>query len=149
MGPAEQAPFRKTPLDSTERGELLDEGRPLFVQVADHVEASVLEGSLSRDERAPSTTQLAASHRVSLATAARGLSLLVDRGILVKRRGLGMFVTDGARQVLLAQRRQQFVVNFLYPLLQEARVVGLSTESLIQMIRTQLNGKNSLGEAGL
>lgn len=122
-------------LGPDERGELVEEGRPLFVQIAEQIEANVLEGSLVEDERAPSTTQLAAFHRINPATAAKGINLLVDRGILVKRRGLGMFVADGARQILLAERRQQFAENYLDPLIDEARAVGLSTEALVEMIR--------------
>lgn len=80
----------------------VEDGRPLFVQIAEEVESSVLDGSLAEGERAPSTNELAAFHRINPATAAKGVNLLVDRGILVKRRGLGMFVADGAREILRA-----------------------------------------------
>lgn len=124
-------------LDEVEGGELVEEGRPLFVQIAEQVEASVLDGSLGEGERAPSTTQLASFHRINPATAAKGVNLLVDRGILVKRRGMGMFVSDGAREILRAERRQQFAENYIDPMIDEARAVGLSTETVIDMIRSR------------
>ncbi|GAA3069296.1 GntR family transcriptional regulator [Actinocorallia glomerata] len=118
-------------------GEAVEEGRALFVQIAEQIEASVLDGTLSEGERAPSTNELATFHRINPATAAKGINLLVDRGILVKRRGLGMFVAEGAREVLRAERRQQFAENYLEPLLVEARAIGLTTETVLEMIRSR------------
>ena len=76
---------------------MIDEGRPLFVQIAESVEDSIVDGSLGDDDRAPSTNELAAFYRINPATAAKGVNMLVDKGILVKRRGIGMFVAPGAR----------------------------------------------------
>ncbi len=115
----------------------MDEGRALFVQIAEQIEASVLDGTLAEGERAPSTNELSAFHRINPATAAKGINLLVDRGILVKRRGLGMFVAEGAREVLRQDRRREFADRYLTPLLTEARAVGLTTEAVVEMIRTQ------------
>ncbi len=115
----------------------VEDGRPLFVQIAEEVESSVLDGSLAEGERAPSTNELAAFHRINPATAAKGVNLLVDRGILVKRRGLGMFVADGAREILRAERRQHFADHYLEPMLTEARAVGLTTDSVIEMLRAR------------
>ena len=113
----------------------MEEGRPLFVQIAEQVEASVLDGSLTEGERAPSTNELAAFHRINPATAAKGINLLVERGILVKRRGLGMFVAEGAREILRTERQQQFADHFLHPMLVEARAIGLSPSQVIDLIR--------------
>lgn len=113
----------------------MEEGRPLFVQIAERVEASVLDGSLEEDERAPSTNELAAFHRINPATAAKGINLLVDRGILVKRRGLGMFVAEGARDILRTERQQRFADQYLHPMLLEARAIGLTPGQVIDLIR--------------
>ena len=115
----------------------VEEGRALFVQIAEQLEASVLDGSLAEGERAPSTNELASFHRINPATAAKGLNLLVDRGILLKRRGLGMFVAPGAREILTAQRRQQFAAHYLDPVIAEARTVGLSVDTIIEMLRSR------------
>lgn len=116
----------------------MEDGRPLFVQIAEEVEASVLDGSLVEGERAPSTNELAAFHRINPATAAKGVNLLVDREILVKRRGLGMFVAVGARERLRGERRQRFADDYLTPLLAEARHIGLSEETVLELLRERM-----------
>src|SRR5699024_4395863 len=113
----------------------MEDGRPLFVQIADEVESSVLDGSLAEGERAPSTNELAAFHHINPATAAKGINLLVDREILIKRRGLGMFVAEGSRERLQDERRQRFADYYLTPMLAEARHIGLSTETVIELLR--------------
>ncbi|GAA1817042.1 GntR family transcriptional regulator [Nesterenkonia flava] len=113
----------------------MDETRPLFVQIAEQIEASVLDGSLVEGERAPSTNELASFHRINPATAAKGINLLVDRGILIKRRGLGMFVAEGAREILREERRRSFSEHHLDPMLTEAHAIGLSVETVIGLLR--------------
>ena|SRR5699024_10214238 len=113
----------------------MDDGRPLFIQIAEAIEASILDGSLAEGEQAPSTNELAAFHRVNPATAGKGLNLLVDRGILLKRRGLGTFVAPGAQQMVRNERVEQFAQHYVDPLLDEARAIGLDTKAVLAMIR--------------
>lgn len=115
----------------------MEDGKPLFVQIAEQVASSILDGSLADGERAPSTNELASFHRINPATAAKGVNLLVERGILVKRRGLGMFVAENARELLRTQRQQQFADHFIVPLLTEARSIGLSADDVVHLIRTR------------
>ena len=84
------------------------EGAPLFLQIAEQLAADIVEGSLAEGARVPSSNELAAFHRINPATAAKGINLLVDDGVLEKRRGIGMFVATGARERLLADRRKRF-----------------------------------------
>lgn len=114
----------------------MEDSRPLFIQIASQIEASILDGSLTEEERAPSSNELAAFHRINPATAAKGLSLLAERGILVKRRGLGMFVAQGAQEMLRQQRRERFTQDFLEPLLAEAHAIGLSATAVVQLIQS-------------
>lgn len=120
---------------TAERGDLVEEGRPLFVQIAEEIEASVLDGSLAEGERAPSTNELAAFHRINPATAAKGINLLVDREILIKRRGLGMFVAEGAAERLRTERKLSFAAHYLTPMLAEAQNIGLSVDTVIDLLR--------------
>lgn len=115
----------------------MEEGKALFVQIAEQIEGSILDGTLAEGERAPSTNELAAFHRINPATAAKGINLLVDRGILTKRRGLGMFVAEGANQTLRSERRQRFASTYLDPMLSEAHAVGLTIPEVMEMIRTR------------
>ncbi|MFD5214012.1 GntR family transcriptional regulator [Microbacterium sp. NPDC058345] len=119
---------------------MIDDGRPLFLQIAEAIEESILDGSLAEDAQAPSTNELAAFHRINPATAAKGVAMLVDKNVLVKRRGIGMFVAPGARDVLLGERRTAFAERFIDPLLAEARTLGLGAEDLTALLheRTQL-----------
>jgi len=114
---------------------MLDEGTPLFLQIADQLSADVISGALVEGERVPSTNEFAAYHRINPATAAKGINLLVDDGILEKRRGIGMFVVPGARDRLIQLRRKEFARQYLEPLLAEASRIGIDHADLIDMIQ--------------
>lgn len=113
------------------------EGRPIFLALADEIEDGILAGTYAEDAAVPSTNELALHRRINPATAGRALSELVDRGVVVKRRGIGMFVAVGAREALRARRRAAFSETFLSPLLAEAARLGLSGEDLVALIRKQ------------
>src|SRR3954462_6440106 len=104
----------------------MDEGRPIFLQIAEQIESSIIDGSLAEEAQVPSTNELAAFHRINPATAAKGVNQLVDDGTIYKRRGIGMFVATGARAKLIARRRDQFAQQYVRPLLTEAAKLGLS-----------------------
>ncbi|WP_409490145.1 GntR family transcriptional regulator [Amycolatopsis sp. cmx-11-12] len=124
---------------------MLDEGTPLFVQIAEQIADDIAEGSLAEGERVPSTNELAAFYRINPATAAKGINVLADDGLLEKRRGIGMFVADGAREKLLTDRRKRFAEQYLEPMLSEARRLGINDETLISLIRG--NGHQNGGPA--
>jgi DNA-binding transcriptional regulator YhcF (GntR family) len=115
---------------------LIEEGRPLFVQIAEQIEDSIVDGSLAEHAQAPSTNELAAFYRINPATAAKGVAMLADKGVLSKRRGIGMFVADGARDLLLRERRDAFADRYVAPLLAEARKIGLAPDDLAALIRS-------------
>ncbi|MGO1992511.1 MAG: GntR family transcriptional regulator [Corynebacterium sp.] len=107
---------------------------PLFRQIAELVEDSVVDGSLPEGDRAPSTNELAAFHGINPATARKGLTLLVERGVLAKRRGLGMFVEDGARNRIAARRREAFAADYLAPLVDEAIKLDMPRDDLHRLL---------------
>ena len=114
---------------------MIEEGRALFLQIAESVEDSIVDGSLAEEAQAPSTNELAAFYRINPATAAKGVAMLVDKGVLYKRRGIGMFVAAGARDRLLTERRGLFADRYVDPLLVEARKLGLDADDLARLIR--------------
>lgn len=126
---------------------MIDEGRPLFVQIAESVEDSIVDGSLGDDDRAPSTNELAAFYRINPATAAKGVTMLVDKGILAKRRGIGMFVEPGARETLLTERRAAFADRFIQPLIAEARTLGLGPDDLARLVQERAAADHVEGNA--
>ncbi|WP_217178912.1 GntR family transcriptional regulator [Streptomyces sp. AC495_CC817] len=113
---------------------MIEEGKPLFLQIAEQIEDSILDGSLAEEGQAPSTNELAAFYRINPATAAKGVAMLTDKGVLYKRRGIGMFVAAGAKDLLLGERRAAFAERYIDPLLAEARTLGLDASDLASLL---------------
>lgn len=125
---------------------MLDEGTPLFLQIGAQLADDISDGTLAEGERVPSSNEFAAYYRINPATAAKGINVLIDQGLLEKRRGIGMFVAAGARERLLAERRQRFSEQYIEPMLVEARRLGIDEADLVSMVQEsnhQSNGKGS------
>ncbi len=112
---------------------------PIYVQIADRIRADVAEGTLGEGEQVMSTNQYAATYRINPATAAKAFADLVAEGVLVKQRGIGMFVADGARERLLAERRARYFDAVLAPALAEARRIGIDGDELVERVRTEMS----------
>src|SRR5580704_12601492 len=122
---------------------VLDDGSPLFLQIGAQLADDIADGTLPEGERVPSSNEFAAYYRINPATAAKGINMLIDQGLLEKRRGIGMFVSAGARERLLADRRQRFAEQYVEPMLVEARRLGIDTTDLVSLIQEsgQFSGK--------
>jgi len=114
---------------------VFDDTKPIFLQLAERIADDILRGRYEQGEQVPSTNELAAHLRINPATAGKAHALLVDQGVLVKRRGLGMFVAEGARERIEQQRHRSFARDYIAPMLNEARVLGLSTADLVRLIK--------------
>jgi GntR family transcriptional regulator len=119
------------------RRRAVDDSRPIFLQIAEAIENDILGGQLVEEGQVPSTNEFAAFHRINPATAGKGVNLLVDEGILYKKRGIGMFVAEGARARIATKRRDQFETEYVRPLLVEAEKLGLTQQQLITMIQKE------------
>lgn len=108
--------------------------KSIYLQIAEQIEDSILQKVLEEESQAPSTNQLAALYRINPATAAKGINILVDSGILYKRRGIGMFVATGARDQIRKKRKNMFYESFIQPLLNEASRLGIDPSELCSMI---------------
>ena len=115
---------------------MFDGRDPIYVQIADQIRSDVLAGRLREGEQVMSTTQYAQSYRINPATAAKAFTDLVEEGVLFKRRGLGMFVAEGAYDTLRRSGRESFFAEHLDPVLDHARDLGLSMDEVIEHIRT-------------
>lgn len=115
----------------------MDESRPIFVQIAEQIESDIISGVLGEETQVPSTNEFAAFYRINPATAGKGVNVLVDDGILYKKRGIGMFVAQGSRARLVAKRRDQFTTQFVRPLVEEAAKLGITASQLADMIRKE------------
>lgn len=105
---------------------MFDGRDPIYVQIAEAIRGEILSGALDEGDQVMSTTQYATSYRINPATAAKAFAELVDEGVLVKRRGIGMFVADGAPERLRQQRRTAFFADRVDPVLHEARLLGIT-----------------------
>jgi len=112
----------------------VDESRPIFLQIAEQIENDIVAGALSEETQVPSTNEFAAFYRINPATAGKGVNLLVDEGILYKKRGIGMFVAEGSRARLVAKRRDQFTAQYVRPLVEEAAKLGITPAQLADLI---------------
>lgn len=108
--------------------------RSIYLQIAEQVEDSILQNIMDEESQVPSTNQLAALYRINPATAGKGINILVDEGILYKKRGIGMFVAAGARQQIREKRKKTFAASYIRPLLAEARRLGIEPAELCRMI---------------
>ena len=114
---------------------MFSDGRPIFLQIAEMIENDIVAGNLGKESQVPSTNEFAAMYRINPATAAKGINLLVEDGILHKRRGIGMFVSPGARERLMEKRRARFSRDYLEPMVVEAASLGLTADELSDLIQ--------------
>lgn len=116
---------------------MLEDGKNIYLQIAEQIADDILSGALEEEMLAPSTNQIAKLYAINPATAAKGVNILVDAGILYKKRGIGMCVSAGARQLVLQTRQQEFYNNYLLALLEEAKKLDITDEQLIAMIQNK------------
>jgi DNA-binding transcriptional regulator YhcF (GntR family) len=108
---------------------------PIFLQIAEMIENAIISGALAEDAQAPSTTEISVRYKINPATALKGITRLADEGVLYKKRGLGMFVAEGARKKILEKRQRLFYEKYMLPLMQEAKKLELSYDQLAEMLR--------------
>lgn len=117
----------------------LNDEKSIYLQIGQMIEDSILRGIFLEGERVPSTNELARLYSINPATAAKGINLLVEQGILYKKRGIGMFVSKGAAQKIRLARKAGFYEQFVVNLISEAKTLGITKEELVQMIRKAEN----------
>ena len=113
---------------------MFDDRSPIYRQIAEQIREDLISGALADEEQVMSTNQYAAFHRINPATAAKAFQQLVDEGLLYKRRGVGMFVSTGARALLSRGRQEAFADRYISPLLIEARRLRLTTDDVVALI---------------
>ena len=111
--------------------EILNQEKSIYIQISEKIENDILRDVLLEDERVPSTNELAKLYAINPATAAKGINILVDAGILYKKRGIGMFVSDGAKEVIRTKRKVQFYENYVSEIVNEAKTLGITKAELI------------------
>ncbi|GGM25286.1 GntR family transcriptional regulator [Paraliobacillus quinghaiensis] len=113
----------------------LDSSKPIYVQIAEWLETEILRDRLKKDEKVYSQYQLAEMFTINPATAAKGLTILVNEEILYKKRGLGMFVTKEAKKIIQNKRKTNLLEEKVIDLVNEANYLEINEQSLIDMIK--------------
>jgi DNA-binding transcriptional regulator YhcF (GntR family) len=113
----------------------LSDEKSIYLQIGQMIEDSILRGILLEEERVPSTNELAKLYNINPATAAKGINLLVDEGIIYKKRGIGMFVAQGSNEKIITKRKESFYNNFIVSLVNEAKSLNINQNELIEMIK--------------
>ncbi|MDL4841847.1 GntR family transcriptional regulator [Aquibacillus rhizosphaerae] len=112
----------------------LDDSKPIFQQIKEQIEDMIINHSILEGERVPSTNEFANYYKINPATAAKGINQLVDEGVIYKKRGVGMFVSEKAKTILYQKRKDAFYFNYIIPLKTEAKKLNLTKEELNEML---------------
>ncbi|MGC2695389.1 MAG: GntR family transcriptional regulator [Candidatus Angelobacter sp.] len=108
-----------------------NDSQPIYRQLRDRVVAMILDGVLKEGDPLPSVRTVAADYRVNPLTVLKGYQQLVDEGLVETRRGLGMFINDGARSLLLQGERQKFLSDDWPRIRETIHRLGLKAEELL------------------
>ncbi|MBM7699234.1 GntR family transcriptional regulator [Kurthia huakuii] len=114
--------------------QLQDGQLPIYVQIAQWLEIEIIEQRIEAHGKIFSQYQLAEKFNVNPATAGKGLTILLEKELLYKKRGLGMFVMEGARERLMEERLQHGINEQVTALVEEARRLNISKKQLLQLI---------------
>ena len=121
--------------------ELFNQEKSIYIQIKEMLERDILKDIILEEEKIPSTNELAKLYAINPATAAKGVNLLVDEGILYKKRGIGMFVAAGAKEAIKKKKREHFFEDYIKDMLTEAASLGITKKDLIEMITTNKGGE--------
>ena len=116
---------------------LLNDKKPIYIQIKDWLADQIIDETIETHDKIPSTNEIVTYFKVNHITVSKAVTQLVEDGILYKKRGVGMFVEEGAREKLLKVRREEFVEDYLKPMLDEAEKLELTKEDIQQLINNR------------
>ncbi len=109
-----------------------DDNQPIYWQLKERTLSAILDGTLSEGRPLPSVRQVAVDFQVNPLTVSKAYQALVDDGLVEKRRGVGMFVREGARESLLKRERDRFLSEEWPRIVERIEQLGLSTKALLE-----------------
>ena len=121
---------------------VFDSNRPIYLQIKEAIEEDILHGRLAPDEQIPSNSQLVSHYNINPVTVLKGINLLVDEGIIYKKRGIGMYVSHDAPEKLKKRFSQAFFKEQIEPLTALAKPLGFSLQEIYEMIDIAWRGEN-------
>lgn len=114
---------------------------PIYQQLRDRIISLIIEGELQEGEAVPSVRQVSSDYRINHLTVAKAYQELMAEGLLEKRRGIGMFVLEGAQQKLLKKEQEKFLNNEFPELLKRIRRLGITRQQINEMIDKEMKGQ--------
>ena len=111
-----------------------DLDKPIFIQIAEQLEDSIFTGTFPEETKIPSTNEISVLLNINPHTVLKGMNLLVDEEIIYKRRGLGMYVREGAVERIRRKRQGQFFSQYVASMVREAVKLEMSKEELMRLI---------------
>jgi DNA-binding transcriptional regulator YhcF (GntR family) len=108
--------------------------KPIYLQLAEVIEDAILSGAYAEETQIPSTTEISVNYKINPATALKGINMLVDNRIVYKKRGVGMFVSAGAKEKILDKRKLTFMESYVTALVSEAKKLSISKKDILEMI---------------
>lgn len=121
---------------------IFNDEAPLYLQLRKHIEELILEKALSEEAAIPSIRTLAGDYKLNPVTVGNALSSLVEEGVLYKKRGVGIYVSPGARRLIITMRSQDFITEKLEPVLRKAQQLELPKAEIIKLTETIYGGKD-------
>lgn len=111
-----------------------DLDKPIFIQIAEQLEDSIFTGMFPEETKIPSTNEISVLLNINPHTVLKGMNLLVDEEVIYKRRGLGMYVREGAVERIRRKRQGQFFSQYVASMVREAVKLEMSKEELMRLI---------------
>lgn len=108
--------------------------KPIYMQLAEGIEDAILSGAYGEETQIPSTTEISVGYKINPATALKGINMLVENGIVYKKRGLGMFVSTGAKEKILDKRKENFFESYITSLVAEAKKLSITKDDILKML---------------
>ncbi len=120
-----------------------NDSQPIYRQLRDRVIALILDGVLKEGDPLPSVRTVAAEYRVNPITVLKSYQQLVDEELVEKKRGLGMFIKPGARELLLQAEREKFLAEHWPRVFATIQRLGLTPEELLRELTTRSGEEES------
>ncbi len=98
----------------------------------------IIDGEFEETEKVPSENEISQFYNINRATVRKGLQQLLDENLIYKKRGIGMFVKEGAKESLMKERQKQYVQDYIKPLLEEGNRLGLNLDKIIQLMKEEI-----------
>ena len=111
-----------------------DSDKPIYLQIAEQIEDAIFTGIYDEETQIPSTTEISMTYKINPATVLKGMNILVDEKIIYKKRGVGMFVCQGALEAIKEKRQNNFFQDYVASLISEAIKLGITKDDVLKLI---------------